>query len=55
MCIHPDCKKQSSYNNEGERKPLYCSTHKKEDMIDVISRRCIYPDCKKQSSYNNEG
>jgi hypothetical protein len=55
MCIHPDCKKHPVYNNEGEKKALYCVTHKKEDMIDVKSRRCIHPDCKKHPVYNNEG
>ena len=55
MCIHPDCKKHPVYNNEGEKKALYCVTHKKEDMIDVKHKTCIYPDCKKQSNYNNEG
>ena len=55
MCIHPDCKKIPSYNNEGEKKPLYCVIHKKEDMINVISKTCIYPDCKKQANFNNEG
>ena len=55
MCIHPDCKKHPVYNNEGEKKALYCITHKKEDMINVISKTCIHPDCKKLPSYNNEG
>ena len=39
-CIHPNCKKQPNYNNEGEEKGLYCITHKKENMINVISKTC---------------
>jgi hypothetical protein len=57
MCIHPDCKITASYNNEGERKPLYCVTHKKEDMINLINKykKCIYQDCKIRANYNNRG
>lgn len=36
------------------KKPLYCGEHKKDGMIDVISKRCIQDDCKKQSSCNIE-
>ena len=55
ICIEKSCKKQSNYNNEGEKTALYCVTHKKEGMINVISKTCIEKNCKKQPSYNNEG
>ncbi len=34
---------------------LYCSQHKLDDMIDVISRRCLHPNCYIQPSFNYEG
>jgi len=34
ICKDPDCKKQASFNNEGQ-KPLYCGTHKLKGMISV--------------------
>ena len=40
MCIHPGCKTRPNYNTEGETKPLYCSAHKKDGMVDVISKTC---------------
>jgi len=55
MCIHPDCKVRPNYNVEGETKGLYCSTHKSEGMVNVVSKTCIHPDCKVQPVYNVEG
>ena len=43
-CIEHDCKKQPSYNIEG-KPPLYCSLHRKDNMIDVISKICKTPLC----------
>ena len=37
MCIEENCKKIPNYNYENETKGLYCATHKKEYMINVIS------------------
>ena len=45
MCKEKDCKKQPSYNIEGE-KALYCLTHKTDEMVDVKSKRCIHERCK---------
>jgi plastocyanin len=53
-CIHPGCKKRSTFNKEGEH-PIYCATHRQEGMINVTGKRCIHPDCKKQPNYNKEG
>ena len=36
-----ECKKQPVFNKEGESKPLYCSEHKKEGMVDVKNKRCL--------------
>ena len=40
VCTEEGCMKRPSYNHEGEKTPLYCGTHKKEGMIDVINKRC---------------
>jgi hypothetical protein len=53
-CIHEGCKKIPIYNTEGEKKPLYCSEHKKEGMVNVISKTCIHEGCKKIPIYNTE-
>jgi hypothetical protein len=53
MCKEKDCKKIPTFNVEGEKKGLYCSTHKKEDMVDVINKTCL--DCNKRPTFNLEG
>ena len=55
MCIHPVCNKQSTYNNDGETKAIYCSAHKKDGMINVRNKKCIHPVCNKIPNYNNDG
>ena len=37
-----------------KKKPLYCSIHKKENMIDVKNKKCIFEKCKKQPFFNND-
>ena len=55
MCIHEGCKIRPSYNKKGTTKALYCSTHKLEGMVDVISHKCIHDGCKIRPTYNEEG
>ena len=55
MCNHEGCKKRPIYNVEGETKALYCSLHKSEGMVNVISKTCIHEGCKKIPIYNVEG
>lgn len=51
-CI--DCDVRPSFNIEGSKTPLYCKTHKKDDMIDVVQKKtCI--ECKKHPHYNKYG
>jgi hypothetical protein len=38
LCEEDDCLKLASFNYPGEDKPLYCKSHKKEDMVNIISR-----------------
>lgn len=54
MCFENHCSKHASYNFEGE-KALYCSKHKQEGMIDVVSKRCINQGCYTQPVYNYIG
>jgi hypothetical protein len=52
-CNEEDCKIRAIFNYKG-LPPKYCSTHKKENMINVESKKCI--DCKtKQPSFNKPG
>jgi EsV-1-7 cysteine-rich motif len=55
MCIHEGCKIRPIFNVEGETKALYCSEHKKDGMVNVISKTCIHEGCKTRPTYNNEG
>jgi hypothetical protein len=53
MCKEKDCNKRPTFNVEGEKKGLYCSTHKKEGMMYVIHKNCL--DCNKLPTFNVEG
>ena len=44
-CIYTNCTRYATYNNTGEKKRIYCSEHKKENMVDVAHKRCIYEGC----------
>ena len=51
-CIETNCIKYSNYNLPTEKKALYCSIHKKENMIDIKSKRCIETNCMTIPIYN---
>jgi nitrate/TMAO reductase-like tetraheme cytochrome c subunit len=53
LCSFPDCKKQPTFNYEGESTGIYCAEHKKNEMVDVKNPSC--KDCKKRPSFNYEG
>ena len=55
ICIQSECKTRSNYNKKGEKKALYCFTHKKDGMVDVKNKTCIHPECKTRPSYNSDG
>jgi hypothetical protein len=44
-CLSEGCKIRPTYNVEGEKTALYCSTHKKEGMVDVMSNTCLSEWC----------
>jgi len=52
ICKFENCKTRASYNIEGH-KPLYCSVHKKENMVDVKNKTCIEPNCKIISTFTS--
>jgi hypothetical protein len=54
-CIHQDCKIIPVFNKTGETKGLYCSAHKKEGMVNVVSKTCVHPDCMVLPAFNVEG
>ena len=53
MCTEKGCKVRPNFNKAGETKALYCSAHKKEGMVNVISKSCL--ECNINSSFNEEG
>ena len=40
---------------DGQSKRIYCATHKKEGMVNVINKRCLSEGCKIRPSFNTEG
>ncbi len=55
MCIEEGCKIRPTFNYENEIKALYCATHKKENMIDIVHKKCIEEGCETIPSFNYEG
>jgi hypothetical protein len=55
MCQHDGCKTRPNFNFERHSKPIFCSQHKQEGMINVKSKRCSHDQCKKQPNFNFEG
>src|SRR5437870_350255 len=53
LCLK--CNKRASFNIEGEAKALYCAVHKKDGMIDVISKTCIELGYKTIPTFNIDG
>jgi len=44
--------KRPTFNLSTETKALYCSQHKKENMVDIINKRCVHENCTKQPHFN---
>ena len=45
-CNFANCVVVPKFNYDGESKGIYCSKHRKDDMVDVINIRCFEKDCK---------
>lgn len=54
LCRHKDCEKHATYNYEGETIRLYCKTHKKNNMINIVNK-CLENGCKIRANFNFEG
>lgn len=52
FCNEKGCGTRASQNYDG-LKTLYCASHKKEGMVNVVSPRCL--DCTKRPHYNCDG
>ena len=55
ICIFENCNKRANFNLEGQKNGIYCSTHKLEGMINVLSKTCVFEGCRKQPVFNLEG
>ena len=55
MCNQDGCKKIPCFNYDGEKKGLYCSIHKLENMINVKDKPCNFIGCKLFPCYNYKG
>jgi hypothetical protein len=55
LCLHSGCKKRPLYNFREEKKGLYCSKHKKHDMIDIKNHNCLENNCDTKANYNFTG
>ena len=53
-CIEDGCNIHASCNYETETKPLYCATHKKENMINIVNKKCIEDGCNILPCFNYE-
>lgn len=55
QCDEPDCTTRPLYNTDGEVKALYCRSHKKTGMVNVLTRTCHKSGCKIIPIFNFEG
>ena len=51
-CNFEECNSRASYNYENLTPGKFCSFHKLDKMIDVVSKKCEKEDCNKTASYN---
>ena len=50
LCLESECDMRASFNVSGEKCGMYCSKHRKENMVDVVSDKCL--ECNMQASCN---
>ncbi len=51
-CFEINCYIRAYFNYKNEKTAIYCSSHKKDDMIDIISKKCIEENCDKIPTFN---
>ena len=49
-CAIDTCTKRPIFNLQGEKKALYCKSHKTEEMVDVKNLKCL--ECNKRATYS---
>jgi hypothetical protein len=54
-CGEAGCAKRAYFNTKGETRGLYCSQHRRKDMVNVKDRRCQQEGCETIPSYNHRG
>ena len=54
LCEEVGCDIHPSFNFENEKKARYCATHKKENMVNVISQKCEEKGCNIYPTFNFE-
>ena len=55
ICNNPECNTRANFNFKEFKKPMYCSKHKENGMINVESKRCNFEGCNKVPAFNFEG
>jgi hypothetical protein len=50
-----ECNKKPNFNYPDSIGALYCSTHAKENMINIYDNKCIFENCKISACYNYRG
>lgn len=53
-CSYSNCTKRPIFAYQ-HMKPLFCSSHKEQEMIDVKNRKCEFSDCIVQPIFGYEG
>ena len=52
-CLEQNCKiKRPVFNLPGQKKGIYCQSHKRNEMVNVLDKKCMHPDCDKRPNYN---
>jgi Fe-S cluster biosynthesis and repair protein YggX len=52
ICNNEGCDKHACFNYPTEIKGIYCFSHKKLNMIDIIHKKCIFEGCNKIPVFN---
>jgi hypothetical protein len=56
FCKYANCITRAIFNYLGKKTGIFCSVHKLDKMVDVISKTCIFEEgCNRQPSFNNLG
>ncbi len=55
VCLHENCLTQSFFAHKGDLKPEFCSKHKKDGMINIVSKTCAHEGCGKIPKYGHKG